>query len=317
VIGEVEAAEPEVATPTEPTVEAEVVSEVVDEDTVTESESVAEDVVVESDIVPEASDEVATAEVVPEIVESPVTVSGGGGGASVPAIVEEQPVEDAVTPLPEITEAEEIGETTELPTITEELTETGKVVVVASTPEQDLMAPMTDVPVSAEIAEIFRVGQESQIKIKWANNGNQEMDFAASDDDADDTTLSYETQPAEGRKRFTINLSTGAQEAVALQTYDTRTYTISPDGTKKAFLETRDGKNDLFIVDAAGQNEKRVTTLGVLSPAAPVTWDATGRYLSFAVVKDGETALYIVSVGGGEVRKIVDFSADPQSIPYY
>jgi Tol biopolymer transport system component len=134
---------------------------------------------------------------------------------------------------------------------------------------------------------------------------------------ADDTTHSYETQPAEGRKRFTINLSTGAQEAVALQTYDTRTYTISPDGTKKAFLETRDGKNDLFIVDAAGQNEKRVTTLGVLSPAAPVTWDATGRYLSFAVVKDGETALYIVSVGGGEVRKIVDFSADPQSIPYY
>jgi hypothetical protein len=67
----------------------------------------------------------------------------------------------------------------------------------------------------------------------------------------------------------------------------------------------------------AKENEKRVTTLGVLSPAAPVTWDATGRYLSFAVVKDGETALYIVSVGGGEVRKIVDFSADPQSIPYY
>jgi hypothetical protein len=36
-----------------------------------------------------------------------------------------------------------------------------------------------------EHTEIFQVGQKSQIKIKWANNGNQEMDFAASDDDAD------------------------------------------------------------------------------------------------------------------------------------
>ncbi len=69
------------------------------------------------------------------------------------------------------------------PTITEEVTNNIKTVTVSSTPEQDLIAPMINVPVKTEIAEIFKVGQEDQIKIKWQNNGYEEMSFVATDED--------------------------------------------------------------------------------------------------------------------------------------
>jgi hypothetical protein len=80
---------------------------------------------------------------------------------------------------------ETVVATSSLPTITEQLTDTGKVVVVSSTPEQELISPMINVPVRTEIPEIFRVGQESQIKITWSNNDNQQMEFVTYDDDGD------------------------------------------------------------------------------------------------------------------------------------
>ena len=103
------------------------------------------------------------------------------------------PADDTVTPpaieggfgegvledMPEII-PDPVGE---IPTIVEEITDTGKVVVVSATPEQELAHTFIDVPVSTEIPEIFRVGQEDQIKIKWSNNQDQEMQFTASDDD--------------------------------------------------------------------------------------------------------------------------------------
>ncbi len=54
---------------------------------------------------------------------------------------------------------------------------------ISASEEQEAITPMLNVPVRTEIPEIYRVGQEDQIKIKWTNNANQEMEFTAIDED--------------------------------------------------------------------------------------------------------------------------------------
>ena len=105
------------------------------------------------------------------------------------------PTED-VTPNPEVVDDSSTPDVTETnissapqidstPTVDEQMTENGKLVVVSATPEQELIHEYTNVPVKTEISEIFKIGQEDQIKIKWQNNNGQEMQFVSYDDDTD------------------------------------------------------------------------------------------------------------------------------------
>ena len=73
--------------------------------------------------------------------------------------------------------------TSTVPSIVEQDTQTGKTLTISATPEQELITPMVNIPVKTEIPEIFKIGQENQIQVKWQNNGNQEMQFTALDED--------------------------------------------------------------------------------------------------------------------------------------
>jgi len=72
-----------------------------------------------------------------------------------------------------------------IPTIIEQLTENGKLVTISSLDELSgtTTRQFINVPLRVEILEIFKVGQESQIKITWKNNDNQVMQFITFDDD--------------------------------------------------------------------------------------------------------------------------------------
>lgn len=79
--------------------------------------------------------------------------------------------------------------TTEAPTISEQETEQGKLVTVESpdesnptlTPETPASTPVTDVIAHTTIPEIYKVGQESKIKLKWKSEGDREVTFKAYD----------------------------------------------------------------------------------------------------------------------------------------
>ncbi|MFA5877790.1 MAG: hypothetical protein WC845_00200 [Candidatus Staskawiczbacteria bacterium] len=87
-----------------------------------------------------------------------------------------------VTPPEEQSEYVQIEYETPAPEITEQDTEEGKLVTVSS-PEQEQQ--YTNVLAFTTIPEIFKVGEESKIKIKWQNNGNQDVQFNAYDLDND------------------------------------------------------------------------------------------------------------------------------------
>ena len=68
------------------------------------------------------------------------------------------------------------------PVITEQATDTGKLVTV-SADEQPNQPPLVDVLASTKIPEIYKIGQESKIQIKWKSENNQEVAFHAYDTD--------------------------------------------------------------------------------------------------------------------------------------
>ncbi|TSC94672.1 MAG: hypothetical protein CEN87_393 [Parcubacteria group bacterium Licking1014_1] len=70
---------------------------------------------------------------------------------------------------------------TPAPTITEQITDTGKIVTVSSPTSGGLTPAYTNVLAYTNISEIYKVGQESKIKIKWVNNESQEIPFTVYD----------------------------------------------------------------------------------------------------------------------------------------
>jgi TolB protein len=120
-------------------------------------------------------------------------------------------------------------------------------------------------------------------------------------------SISYDTIVNNTRSRFQVGIDGTGEVAVPLLPFSSRKYTLSPDGTQMAFVEERDGKTDLYVVTKDETNEKRLTRVGVVNPSFSPTWDSTSKYLTFAVRREAEVALYVVGVNGGEPRKITDY----------
>ena len=66
--------------------------------------------------------------------------------------------------------------------MSEEFTDNGKLFTISMADEHEAN-PILNMVVKTDIPEIFKVGQEDQIKIKWKNNANQDMQFTAYDED--------------------------------------------------------------------------------------------------------------------------------------
>lgn len=133
----------------------------------------------------------------------------------------------------------------------------------------------------------------------------------------DDKSIEYEQLVENIRKRYRMATLTLTEAEISLPAEDSKVYWPSPDGNLKAFLDVRDGKRDLFLVDKDGKNEKRLSKLGVVNQYLPLSWDDTGRYITFAVTREDENAIYIVSLDGGDPKKVTDFSAGSGYPGYY
>jgi Tol biopolymer transport system component len=128
----------------------------------------------------------------------------------------------------------------------------------------------------------------------------------------DGKSVSYTVVLNGAAHRYSDTISSGPVETeVAVISDGARRYVVSPDGKTKAFIDQRDGKINLYTVDADGKNEKALTSLGVVSNQWLPVWDASGRYLVFAVHKDGEDGIYVVALAGSaEPKKIADYYFD-------
>lgn len=78
---------------------------------------------------------------------------------------------------------------------------------------------------------------------------------------------------------------------------------LNASGDQGAVVLVRDGRQEIYLTDSNGQNEKRLTTIG--SVQFVQRW-IDDNYLIFRVSNPTETADYIVNVTGGPAVKISD-----------
>ncbi len=150
---------------------------------------------------------------------------------------------------------------TPTPTIAEATTDTGKIVTVSDSAGTVAGQPhTTNVLAFTNIPPIYRVGQESKIKIKWLNNNGQDMQFHAYDLDGDGKLDYVEwTVPHLSTQTFEIIFITKALEMdengeIVGDIYDEvknqdNTWAIIPDGhtVRVTFEKFLTNKNDNTI----------------------------------------------------------------------
>ena len=79
-----------------------------------------------------------------------------------------------------------------------------------------------------------------------------------------------------------------------------RSPAISLDGTQVAFTSSRMEGGTIWICDAAGTNERRLTHIGGGAPR----WSPDGRQVAFDAVVDGNEDIYVVAVPEGRTRRV-------------
>jgi Tol biopolymer transport system component len=83
---------------------------------------------------------------------------------------------------------------------------------------------------------------------------------------------------------------------------------FSPDGSQVAYMSTRNGNWDIYVVSAGGNAPRQITT----SPGndgLPV-WSPDGRQLAYVSDADGSWAIYVVNSAGGSPGKITGWDGD-------
>ena len=154
----------------------------------TEEASPVQDAV--SDQVATSSDEVTTPDIVPtpEATPAPIVNSGSvSGSAPVVSTTLDASSTSTVVVAPDVatttepsaaTSTQEVTSVAALtPMVDEQFTDNGKTVIV-SVPDGMDESLFIDVQVRTAIPEVFKVGQESQIKITWKNNDDQVMQLS-------------------------------------------------------------------------------------------------------------------------------------------
>jgi Tol biopolymer transport system component len=76
----------------------------------------------------------------------------------------------------------------------------------------------------------------------------------------------------------------------------------SPDGRKLLFVSRRDGNPEVYVVDADGGGQRRLTR----NPAddRDPAWSPDGRKIAFISTRDGERAIYVMNADGGQPRSV-------------
>ncbi len=92
-----------------------------------------------------------------------------------------------------------------------------------------------------------------------------------------------------------------------------RRYSNNPDNTHSVWYDYRDGKGVVVLWDINKKTETTIRTEGGL--VGPLQW-LSNKHLVFRVVTNQQTADYVVSIDGGESKKITDVAISSTETTY-
>lgn len=82
---------------------------------------------------------------------------------------------------------------------------------------------------------------------------------------------------------------------------------LSPDGKKIAFMSNKPGNMDVYVINADGTGEKRLTSDPGIDgwPA----WSRDGQWLVFSSERTGNAEIYLMRPDGSDVRQVTNSTA--------
>ena len=89
----------------------------------------------------------------------------------------------------------------------------------------------------------------------------------------------------------------GINEFRLTQTPDTEPL-WSPDSKRIAFLSTRDGNKEIYIMREDGSDQRRLTSNDEVE--SHLAWSPDGKQIMFVSNRDGNTEIYLVGISGGK-----------------
>jgi len=83
-------------------------------------------------------------------------------------------------------------------------------------------------------------------------------------------------------------------------------FTWSPNGSKIAFMSSRDGNYEIHVANADGSNQHNITN----NPANDVypVWSPDGKKIAFISWRDGNPGIYLMNADGSDQRKLTDLT---------
>lgn len=152
--------------------------------------------------------------------------------------------------------------------------------------------------------ELFVIGADGSGETNITNNPANDADPAWS---PDGERIAFTSTRAENRWCLYTMRPDGSDVGLLSKTPNGYVYPAwSPDGRRIAFAGAVDTHYEIFVIDADGQNEQRLTQLGGLSTFA--AWSPDGRLIAFVHRGNdfpyGRASLYIMQADGSDVREI-------------
>jgi TolB protein len=83
----------------------------------------------------------------------------------------------------------------------------------------------------------------------------------------------------------------------------------SPDGTKIAFVAHRDGNDEIYVMDADGENQTRLTYYAGVD--GHPCWSPDGTKIIFERWTGSNVDIYIMESTGGEATLFIQNASDP------
>lgn len=81
----------------------------------------------------------------------------------------------------------------------------------------------------------------------------------------------------------------------------------SPDGSRIAFVSVRDGNTEIYVMNANGTNQVRLTSNSA-SEGSP-RWSPDGRAIVFVGKRDGNTEVYVMNADGTGQANVTNHSS--------
>jgi len=111
-------------------------------------------------------------------------------------------------------------------------------------------------------------------------------------------------------------LTAGPVQRLTSESSDEAQQTYSPDGRRIAFRSNRDGNYDIYVMNAEGTAQTRLTRYAPAKFAAQPSWAPDGRHILYRANPNGNPEIYSMNSDGTNVRRLTSSSAD-ERYPVY